>query len=466
MMESTILSNLVFNKEYFDKVIPYIKEEYFETFAQRTIYDSIARYVVDYKESPSIEALRISIENRTDLSEVQFKEVGEQVGVLKVDVMSSFEWLVDETEKFCQNKDLFNSIRRSISIMEGNDKELSKDAIPGLLSDSLGITFDESIGHDYLEQVKERYDYYHREEERLPFDIELLNKITKGGLPRKSLTVLLACSGAGKSLAMCHFATANLLHGKNVLYISMEMPEKEVSKRIDANILDISIDELMELPENAFTGRLDKIKGKTKGRLIVKDYPTGFPHAGHFRHLLNDLKTRQKFTPDIIYIDYLNICSSRRVTGAAASNSYTLVKAIAEEIRGLAMEFDVPIVSASQLNRDAYESTDVDLTNTSESMGIVHTADCILALITSEELEGQDKLMIKQLKNRWGDLGYYRRFVVGITRGKMQLRDCDQENVANEPADRSNGPQEPNALHEEFQAMSARAKLGAMDGMT
>lgn len=439
-MESTILSNLVFNREYADKVFPYVKEEYFENNAQRVIYDSFVRYMVDYKEPPSMEALEIGVSKRSDLNEKQFEEVNTYLKNLKVDPSTNLDWLVTETEKFCQTKDLYNSIRRSILILEGKDKELDKGSIPDLLSKSLAISFDSNIGHDFFEDLDERYDYYHREDERLAFDLEMLNAVTKGGLPRKSLTMLLACSGAGKSLAMCHFAAANLLHGKNVLYISMEMPEGEVSKRIDANILDITVDDVMDLPKDTFKKRIGRIKMKTKGRLVVKDYPTGFPHAGHFRHLLNELKTKQDFVPDIIYVDYLNICSSSRVKGAAASNSYNLVKAISEEIRGLAMEFDVPIVSASQLNRDAYDNTDVDLTNTSESMGIVHTSDAIFALITSEELENQGKLMIKQLKNRWGDLGTHRRFVVGIERAKMKLYNLDNEEqgkVFNEPTDKS-----------------------------
>lgn len=441
MMESTILSNLVFNRDYTTKVFPFIKEEYFDSNAQRIIFDSFAQYFEQYSESPSIEALQICIENRRDLNETVFKEITTEISNFKLDKLTNQEWLVDETEKFCQNKDLFNSIRRSILIMEGKDKTLDKGAIPKLLSDSLGIVFDSNVGHDFLEDVDERYDYYHRSESRLPFDLDLLNVVTKGGLPPKSLTLFLATTGAGKSLAMCHCSAANLQHGKNVLYISMELPEEEVARRIDANILDITVDEVKLMPRDVFNKKIERVKSKTPGRLFIKEFPTGYPHVGHFKHMLNELKQKQNFEPDIIYVDYLNIMASSRIKGAAASNSYTLIKSIAEEVRGLAMEIGVPIVSASQLNRSGYENTDVDLTNTSESMGITHTADAIFALITSEELESMGQLMVKQLKNRFGDLSYYRRFVLGIDRSRMKLYNTEQsaqQNVSNEPADASN----------------------------
>jgi archaellum biogenesis ATPase FlaH len=426
MLETTILSNLIHNEEYCRKVFPYIKEEYFDDNHLKKIFSVYSEYVNKYKEPPSIEALKISIDKRTDLNEQSFKDISSAVDDFKIDEKTNQEWLLHETEKFCQDKDLYNSIRRAILILDGQDKEHDKGAIPKLLSDSLGISFDTHIGHDFLEDFDARYDYYHRKEERLPFDIEIFNKITKGGLPRKSMTVLLATTGGGKSLVKCHLAAANLLYGKNVLYITMELAEEEVSRRIDANILDFTLDELMELPKDVYEKKLNRIKGKTTGKLIVKEYPTGSAHVGHFRHMLNELRMKKNFVPDVIFVDYLNICASSRVKGAAAGNSYTLVKSIAEEVRGLAMEFDCAVVTSSQFNRSGYDNSDVDLTNTSESMGITHTADAIFALITSEELESLGQLMIKQLKNRWGDLSYYRRFVIGIDRSKMKIFNLEE----------------------------------------
>lgn len=446
MIETTILSNLLYNDDYCRKVLPYIKEDYFDENSFKKIFTTFTDYVEKYKEPPSIEALKISIDGRKDLNEQSFKEVIETIDGLKTDENTNQEWLVNETEKFCQDKDLYNSIRKSILILDGQDKEFDKGAIPKLLSDSLGISFDTNIGHDFLEDFENRYEFYHRHEERLEFDIDLLNKITKGGLPRKSMTVLLATTGGGKSLVKCHHAATSLMYGKNVLYITMEMAEEKIAQRIDANLLDISLDELMELPLSSYEKKIDRIKSKTPGKLVIKEYPTGSAHAGHFRHLLNELRMKKNFVPDIIFIDYLNICASSRVRGAAASNSYTLVKSIAEEIRGLAMEFNVPIVTSSQFNRSGYDNSDVDLTNTSESMGITHTADAIFALITSEELESLGQLMIKQLKNRWGDLGYYRRFVVGIDRSKMKLfnlEDGAQSNVMQDGTTQNTGNTSP-----------------------
>lgn len=431
MLEKTILSNLVFNEEYSRKVFPYIKPDYFDDNNISKIFSTYAEYVEQFKEPPSIEALKISIDNRKDLNDEAHKETLNLIDSLKIDEKTNDEWLLDQTEKFCQDKDLYNSIRKAILILDGQDKELDKGAIPKLLSDSLGVNFDTHIGHDFLEDFEDRYDYYHRKEERLPIDIELLNKITKGGLPRKSMTVLLATTGGGKSLVKCHMAAANLLFGKNVLYITMELAEEEVSRRIDANILDVTLDEVNEMPRDVYEKKINRVKGKTSGKLIVKEYPTGSAHVGHFRHMLNELRMKKNFIPDIIFVDYLNICASSRVKGAAASNSYTLVKSIAEEVRGLAMEFDCAIVTSSQFNRAGYENSDVDLTNTSESMGITHTADAIFALITSEELESLGQLMLKQLKNRWGDLSYYRRFVVGIDRSKMKLFDLEDNAQGN-----------------------------------
>lgn len=426
MLEKTILSNLILNEEFCRKVFPYIKEEYFEESSLKKIFSTFSEYVTKYKSPPSIEALKISMDNRKDLNESSYKEVIEAVDSLSIDDKTNQEWLVSETEKFCQDKDLYNSIRKAILILDGQDKEHDKGAIPKLLSDSLGISFDTSVGHDFLEDFEDRYDYYHRKEERLPFDIEILNMITKGGLPRKSMTVLLATTGGGKSLVKCHMAATELMFGKNVLYITMELAEEEVARRIDANLIDTRLDELMEMPRDKYEKKVNSVKSKTVGKLIIKEYPTGSAHAGHFRHLLNELRLKKNFVPDIIFVDYLNICASSRVKGAASANSYTLVKSIAEEVRGLAMEFNLAIVTSSQFNRGAYDSSDVELSNTSESMGITHTADAIFGLINTEELEERKQLMIKQLKNRWGDISYYKRFVVGIDRAKMKLYDLDK----------------------------------------
>jgi archaellum biogenesis ATPase FlaH len=382
-----------------------------------------------------MEALKITLDSRKDMNEDTFKEVIKAVDDLKIDKNTNLEWLIAETEKFCQNRDLYNSIRRSILILDGKDKELDKGSIPQLLSESLGISFDSHIGHDYLDDYDERFEFYHRKEERLPFDIDIFNKITKGGLPKKSLTVLMSSTGVGKSLVMCHMAAASLMHGKSVLYITAEMAEERIAERIDANLLNVTLDELTTLPRNVFEKRISRLKEKTPGKLVIKEYPTGVAHAGHFRHLLNELRLKKNFVPDIIFVDYLNICSSSRVKGAAASNTYTLVKSIAEEIRGLAMEFNLPVVSATQANREGYGNGDMDLTNTSESIGLPQTVDAMFALISTEELESMGQIMIKQLKNRWNDLSYYRRFVVGIDRSKMRLYDVEetgQSNVHNE----------------------------------
>lgn len=436
MLEKTIIANLIHNDDYSRKVLPFIKDEYFEEIETKTIFTSIREYTDKYKDLPSIEALKITIDDRKDLNEDMFKNVIKVVDELKIDEKTSEEWLLNETEKFCQDRDLFNSVRKAILILDGADKEHDKGSIPKILSDSLSISFDNHIGHDYLGDFDERYDFYHRVEERLPFDIELLNRITKGGLPKKSLSVLLASTGVGKSLVMCHMAAASMMFGKNVLYITSEMAEERIAERIDANLLDVTLDDLRVLPKNTYEKRINKIRDKTNGNLIVKEYPTGVGHSGHFRHLLNELRLKKSFVPDIIFIDYLNICASSRIKGNSSVNSYTLIKSIAEEIRGLAMEFNVPIVSATQANRAGYDNTDMDLTNTSESIGLPQTVDFMVALMSSEELESTGKLLIKQLKNRWGDISENKRFVVGINRSKMKLFDLEesaQYSIQNEP---------------------------------
>ena len=426
MLEKTILSNLILNEEYSRKVFPYLKEDYFDDTAYRKLFSTAHDYVEKYKEPPSKEALRIALDHRSDLNEDLYSQTSELIDNLELDKSTNLDFLLSETEKFCQDKDLYNAIRRSINILDGQDSGIGKGEIPKLLSDSLGISFDQSVGHDFLNDYDDRYEHYHRKEERIPFDIDILNKITKGGLPRKSMTVLLATTGGGKSLVKCHMAANHLMYGKNVLYITMEMAEEEIGRRIDANIMDITLDEVNEIPRDVYEKRMARYKTKTPGKLVIKEFPTGSVHSGHFRHLLNELRLKKGFQPDVVYLDYLNICASSRVRGAAAANSYTLVKSIAEEVRGLAMEYNCAIVTSSQFNRDGYGNSDVDLTNTSESMGITHTADAIFGLVSSEYLDELNQLMIKQWKNRWGDISYYRRFLVGIERAKMKIYELEE----------------------------------------
>lgn len=455
MFEETIITNLIYNEEYFRKVFPYLKEDYFEDNTLRKIFSTYSEYVENYKDIPSTEALKISLEKRKDFSDDEYKLALNTVDSLKLKE-NKIEFLFNETEKFCQDRDLFNAIRRSITILDGKDKELDKGAIPKMISDSLGISFNTSIGHDFLEDFETRYDFYHKVEERIETDIDLLNKIIKGGFPKKSLSVFLATTGGGKSLLKCHIASTCLMYGKNVLYITMEMAEERIAQRIDANLLDITLDELEQMPKDVYERKIHRIKSKTTGQLIIKEYPTGSAHAGHFRHLINELRLKKNFVPDIIFIDYLNICASSRIRGNNA-NSYTIVKSIAEEIRGLAMEFNVPIISSSQFNRAAYGSSDVDLENTSESIGLAYTCDLILALITSEELDEMGQIMIKQLKNRWGDLSFYRKFVIGVDRSKMKvfnLEDGAQKKIINPDSgpvmDKSNSFDKPkNTKHKE-----------------
>lgn len=450
MIEEAILAGMFQNAEYCRNVIPYLKEDYFDDFHSKKIFAEIYNYLNQYKDIPSVDALKIALDNRRDMSESHYEEANKLLDELKQrDPVKNVQWLVDETEKFCQEKAIYNSIRESIAILDGTNSKLDKGAIPQMLQDALGISFDTRVGHDYFEDADERYEYYHRKEARLQFDIELLNEVTNGGLPPKSLTVFAATTGVGKSLTMCHMAANHLMYGKKVLYITMELAEEEVSRRIDANILDTKIGDIENLPEDVFKKRISRYKNKSTGKLIVKEYPTGGANAAHFRHLLNELRIKKNFEPDVIYIDYLNICSSARIRGGGDANSYMLIKSIAEELRGLAVEFAVPVVTATQLNRGAYGSTDVDLDNTSESMGLPATADAFFALITSEELESLGQVMIKQLKNRWGDLGRHRRFVIGIERAKMKLFDLEsgaQTSIANATPDSAPRPRTQNSV--------------------
>jgi len=426
MIEPLILGSLLHNEEYTRKVLPFLEEEYFDSLENKLIYRTIDTYIKDYNSIPTKDALRLSLEESRSVSQEQFDVICNTVDELSYDDKNSEDWLLDKTETFCQDKALYNAIRTSIGVMDSNDSKLDKGSIPKLLQDALGVSFDNSVGHDFLENVDERYEFYHHKEARLEFDIDLLNTVTKGGLPRKSLNIILAGTGVGKSLAMCHFAASNFMHGKNVLYITMEMAEERIAERIDANLLDASIDEIHTMPKDVFEKKINRLKSKTTGKLIIKEYPTASAGSGHFRHLLNELKLKKNITPDIIYIDYLNICTSSRIKANAMANSYTLIKSIAEELRGLAVEFNVPIVSATQTTRSGFSSSDVGLEDTSESFGLPATADFMVALIATEELEQLGQIMIKQLKNRWGDPNSNKRFVIGIDRSRMRFYNVEQ----------------------------------------
>ena len=425
-IERTILSSLLFNDEYNRKVIPFLKSEYFQDYNERVVFDLIDDYVRKYNSFPSVEALAIDLSNKEGLNEQAFKIAKEVISSLEHDSQTKLDWLLDQTEKFCQDKALYLAIMRSIQIMDEKNGSISKGSIPSILTDALGVSFDTHIGHDFLADSDERYEFYHRKEKRVPFDLEFFNTITNGGLPNKTLNIALAGTGVGKSLFMCHCAAANLTKGLNVLYITLEMAEERIAERIDANLLDTAVDELELMPKQSYDTKINRLKEKYTGKLIIKEYPTACAGSANFRHLLNELRIKKNFEPDIIYIDYLNICLSSRIKHGAQVNSYTLIKAIAEELRGLAVEYDVPIVSATQTTRSGYSNSDVGLEDTSESFGLPATADFMFALISSEELESLNQIMVKQLKNRYNDPGSNRRFIVGVDRSKMRLYDVDQ----------------------------------------
>ena len=425
MIETTVLAGLLYNEDYMRRVIPFLSEEYFGDFTEKTLYKTIASYIHTYNGVPTKDTLKLVIEEKTNISDDQYRSIVETIEALSYDEKTDIEWLVDTTEKFCQDKAIYNAVRESILVLDGHHKELDKGSIPDLLSKALGVSFDQSIGHDFLEDTEERYQFYHTKEDKVPFDLDLFNKITKGGLSRKSLSIALAGTGVGKTLFMTHCAAANLMDGKNVLYITMEMAEEKISERIDANLLNTTVDSLSEMPKDVYEKRIARVKAKTTGKLIVKEFPTASAGSAHFRHLLNELKLKKNFKPDIVYIDYLNICTSARMKAGGNVNSYTLIKAIAEELRGLAVEFNVPVLSATQTTRTGYSSSDLNLEDTSESFGLPATADFMFGLISTEELEGLGQLMVKQLKNRWGDTNTLKRFVIGIDRAKMKLYDAE-----------------------------------------
>jgi len=424
-VETTILRNLVHDEEYLRKVIPFIEPDYFSDHTDRVIFQEIAEFIVKYDKPATQEILNIELEDRTDVTEEEYKSAKEFIGSLDP-VVTNKDWLMDTTEKWCRDRAIYLALMKSIKIADGQDEKKGRDAIPSILSDALSVSFDNHIGHDYLNDYQERYEAYHRKEDRIPFDLEYFNKITKGGLPNKTLNIALAGTGVGKSLFMCHMASSVLLQGRNVLYITAEMAEEKIAERIDANLLNVNVQELTDLPKVMFEKKVNNLAKKTQGQLIIKEYPTATAHAGHFRSLLNELSLKKSFKPDIIFVDYLNICASSRYKGSSNINSYTLVKSIAEELRGLAVEAQVPIVSATQTTRSGYGSSDVELTDTSESFGLPATADLMFALISTEELEGLGQIMVKQLKNRYNDPTINKRFVVGIDRAKMRLYDCEQ----------------------------------------
>lgn len=427
-LEQTILKNLIYNDEYLRKVLPFLKSEYFSDRVEKHIFDEVSSFISTYNSTPTIEAVTLAISEKKNLTDDEVERCQgylQEIEKASKDI-SKLDWLIDKSEVFCQEKAIYNAVLASISILDGKDKTQDKGAIPQLLADSLAVTFDNSVGHDYLENSDERYEYYHRKESRIPFDLEFFNKITKGGLPKKTLNIALAGTGVGKSLFMCHVAAGAMSQGHNVLYITLEMAEEKIAERIDANLLNVTIDELLELPKDMYDKKVARVKNKTTGKLIIKEYPTASASAIHFRTLLNELNLKRNFIPDIIFIDYLNICCSSRIKPGASINSYTYVKAIAEELRGLAVEHNVPIVSATQTTRSGFTSSDPGLEDTSESFGLPATADLMFALISSEELEELGQLMIKQLKNRYNDPSYFKRFTVGIDRSKMKLYDVEQ----------------------------------------
>jgi len=425
-IEKVILRNLVYNEEYLRKVLPFIEPDYFNDRNERVVFEHITKYASEYNSLITKEVLQIEIEDRRDITQDEVKNIFGTINELE-DIECDFEWLSDTTEKWCRDRAIYLALMESIKIADGQDDKKNRDAIPTILSDALSVSFNRNVGHDYLEDYEERYELYNRKESRIQFDLEYFNKITKGGLPNKTLNIALAGTGVGKSLFMCHHASSVLLEGKNVLYITLEMAEEKIAERIDANLLNVNIQEIVDLPKPIFEGKVTNLAKKTQGSLIIKEYPTASAHSGHFKALLNELALKKSFKPDIIFIDYLNICASSRYRAGSNVNSYSYIKAIAEELRGLAVEANVPIVSATQTTRSGYGSSDVDLTDTSESFGLPATADLMFALISTEELEGLGQIMVKQLKNRYNDPTIYKRFVVGVDRAKMRLYDCEQQ---------------------------------------
>ena len=435
-LEQKILKHLLLDEEYTRKTLPFIKGEYFQESSEKLLFDEIQTYVNKYNTMPTKEALVIEIDKRVNLTDDQHKKTISLVKQITIDPeVSDTKWLIDATEDFCQEKAIYNGIMQSIQILDDKNKnnaeKLDKGSIPKILADALSVSFDNHIGHDFIDDAETRYDFYHKVERRIPFDLDYLNRITKGGLAEKSLNIVLAGTGVGKSLFMCHCAAANLTMGKNVLYITMEMAEERIAERIDANLMNVELDRLIGMPKETYLKKVETLREKTKGKLIIKEYPTASANVNHFNHLLNELKLKRQFIPDIIYIDYLNICSSARMKMGASINSYTYIKAIAEELRGLAVEHKLPIVSATQTTRSGYTNSDVGLEDTSESFGLPATADLMFALISTEELADLNQIMVKQLKNRYSDPTTNKRFVIGVDRAKMKLYDAEESAQTN-----------------------------------
>jgi replicative DNA helicase len=425
MIEQTILSSLVQHEAYARKAVPYLREEYFSDSSDRALYSLIDSFFKKYNRLPNREVLRVELDSLS-VNQTLYDEVSEKITALSNVVTDDLDWLIDQTEKFCQDKAIYNSIMESIQILDGKSK-LDKGAIPDLLQEALAVSFDESVGHDYLEDAEARFDAYSDEDSRIKFSIDLMNKITGGGLSRKTLNVWMAGTGGGKSMWMCHEAANNLLDGKNVLYVTLEMSQAKIAERIDANLLDVNVNLVKDMPKEVYLKKIRKLKEKTLGKLIVKEYPSTGAHAGHLRFLLNELKTKKNFVPDIIYVDYINLCASSRLKPGNV-NSYTYIKAIAEELRGLAVEQDLVLVTATQVTRTGYGASDIDLTDTSESFGLPATADLMIAIIVTEELDELGQVMFKQLKNRYGDPNYYKKFLVGRDGGKMRFYDIANDN--------------------------------------
>ena len=423
-LEKTILNNLITNNEYARKVLPFLKSDYFQDKNEQIIFEEIQKFSIKYSKLPTSTSLQVELDNRKDLNEQQFKDITSIVDSFQSEEVDG-QWLLDTTEKFCKDKAVYNAVVDGISIIEGRDKKRKPDALPSLLTNALAVSFDNRVGHDYLTDAEDRYDYYHKKEDRIPFDLDFFNKITKGGLPQKTLNIALAGTGVGKSLFMCHMAANCLNQGRNVLYITLEMAEERISERIDANLMNVSMEDLQDLPKNMYQDKMERIASKTQGKLIIKEYPTASAHCNHFRALIQELAIKKSFKADIIFVDYLNICASSRFRGGSNVNSYTMIKAIAEELRGLAVENNLPIVSATQTTRSGYVSTDIGLEDTSESFGLPATADFMFALISTEEMDELNQITVKQLKNRYNDPTVNRRFVLGIDRSKMKLYDVE-----------------------------------------
>jgi len=423
-IENRILSSILSNEQYTRKVLPFLEVGYFSEKSEAIVIDEVQKFFANYNKVPSAEILLIELANRKDINDTELKQTVEVIEALSSEDVNE-EWLIEKTEKFCQDKALYNAVLRSISIIEGNDKEFSTDALPSLLSQALAVSFDTNLGHDYFEDIERRYDFYHRVEDKIAFDLDLFNKITKGGSTKKTLNVVLSQTGGGKSIWLCHTAAQTLMQGKNVVYFTMEMAEERIAERIDANLMNAYLNDIPNMSKDTYMSRMQKVAGKSTGKLIIKEYAPGSAHVGHFRAFLQELKFKKGFTPDLICVDYLNICASSRLKMGNV-NSYAYIKAIAEEMRALSFEYDVPLWSASQVNRGGTNNSDVELTDTSESMGLPHTCDLLFALMPLEELADLNQVLIKQLKNRYNDLNYYRKFVIGLDKAKMQFYNVEE----------------------------------------